>query len=99
LIRFAKSVEVDLDQSMTGSGREPVTASQIASTAPSFVPSIERLARHPMMARPGWRAGTRELVITRYSYFVVYEVEAGDVTVADVIHTRQQWPSTKGEYG
>ena len=35
---------------------------------------------------------TRELVIQRYPYIVVYELRADAVAILRVLHTSQQWP-------
>ena len=58
----------------------------------TILASIDRLERRPLSGRPGRRAGTRELVITRYPYLVVYRLVGEDVEIARVLHQAQQWP-------
>ena len=62
----------------------------------TILASIERLERQPMSGRPGRRAGTRELVITRYPYLVIYRLAGEDVEIARVLHQAQQWPPAEG---
>ncbi len=53
-----------------------------------------RLAQLPESARPGRRAGTRELVVARTPYIVPYRVRGELVEVLRVLHGRQRWPDT-----
>jgi toxin ParE1/3/4 len=52
-----------------------------------------RLAEFPETGRPGRRAGTRELVVTRTPYLVAYRVRGELVEVLRVLHGRQRWPN------
>ncbi|HET9114114.1 MAG TPA: type II toxin-antitoxin system RelE/ParE family toxin [Burkholderiales bacterium] len=65
-------------------------------TAAEFVlhmrDSAVMLADHPNMGRPGRIAGTRELVVTRFSYILPYRVRGGAVEVLRVFHTARKWP-------
>lgn len=40
----------------------------------------------PMMGHAGRRAGTRELVITRYPYVIIYRLTAKKIFVAAILH-------------
>jgi toxin ParE1/3/4 len=51
-----------------------------------------RLAEFPETGRPGRRAGTRELVVSRTPYLVPYRVRGQLVEVLRVLHGRQRWP-------
>lgn len=51
------------------------------------------LADHPDMGRPGRIAGTRELVVTRFSYILPYRVRGNAVEILRVFHTARKWPS------
>ncbi len=59
----------------------------------TILEAIERLGRFPARGRPGRRSGTRELMITRYPYLVVYQENGTDVVIARVLHTRQLRPA------
>jgi addiction module RelE/StbE family toxin len=58
--------------------------------------SAAMLADHPNMGRPGRITGTRELVVTRFSYILPYRVRGGTVEVLRVFHTARQWPKRIG---
>ena len=53
---------------------------------------IEILQQHPQMGRPGRKQGTRELVISRTPFIVVYRVKAKRIELLRVLHCAQQWP-------
>ena len=47
----------------------------------------------PESGREGRVVGTRELVVSRFPYLVVYILrEDNEVIVQRVLHTSQQWP-------
>jgi addiction module RelE/StbE family toxin len=54
--------------------------------------SAAMLTDHPDMGRPGRIAGTRELVVKRFSYILPYRVRGGAVEVLRVFHTARKWP-------
>jgi addiction module RelE/StbE family toxin len=58
--------------------------------------AVEALADHPYRGRPGRVPGTRELVVTRFPYLIVYEVEADagepTIVVLRVLHGAMRWP-------
>jgi toxin ParE1/3/4 len=49
------------------------------------------LSSNPHMGRPGRVAGTRELVLSRTHYLVVYTVGAS-VEILAVLHQAREWP-------
>lgn len=51
-----------------------------------IVAAVEGLVDFPGMGRPGRLPNTRELVTPALPYIVVYEVDAGAVTVLAVFH-------------
>ncbi|MDR0239749.1 MAG: type II toxin-antitoxin system RelE/ParE family toxin [Deltaproteobacteria bacterium] len=53
----------------------------------------QSLAAAPSRGRPGRAPGTRELVLTRYPYFLAYRVSKQDVQIMRVLHTSRQYPS------
>lgn len=58
------------------------------------VAAAARLGEFPEAGRPGRRAGTRELVVSRTPYLVPYRVRGELVEVLRVLHGRQRWPDT-----
>ena len=53
---------------------------------------IEILQQHPQMGRPGRKQGTRELVISRTPFIVVYRIKGKRIELLRVLHGAQQWP-------
>lgn len=53
---------------------------------------VEKLADPKFPRRPGRVAGTMELV-AHENYIVILEEDLTTVTVLNVVHARQQWPS------
>jgi toxin ParE1/3/4 len=54
---------------------------------------VDRLADNPQAGRRGRHAGTREKVVPRTPYIVVYRLSTSDtVEVLRVLHGAQQWP-------
>ena len=51
-----------------------------------------RLAGFPQLGRIGRLKGTRELVISRTPYVVIYRVAPENVTIMRVLHGAQRWP-------
>jgi toxin ParE1/3/4 len=56
----------------------------------------DTLMEHPELGRPGRVKGTRELVISRTPFIVVYRVrpKAKRVELLRLLHGAQQWPPT-----
>ena len=53
---------------------------------------IGMLVDQPEIGRPGRRAGTRELVISRTPFVAVYRIAGGRIEVLRLLHGSQQWP-------
>jgi toxin ParE1/3/4 len=54
--------------------------------------AAEMLATHPQIGRPGRVPGTRELIVTRFSYILPYRVRDQNVEILRVFHTARKWP-------
>ncbi len=50
------------------------------------------LAARPRIGRPGKLDGTRERVVSRTAYLIIYKVLEDEILIARVLHGRQQWP-------
>jgi toxin ParE1/3/4 len=55
---------------------------------------IDILLQHPEMGRPGRKKGTRELVISRTPFVLVYRVNGDKIQIIRLLHSSQQWPAT-----
>lgn len=53
---------------------------------------VAMLAEHPKLGRAGRMKGTRELVIGRTPYIVVYRIKGEAVQIIRVLHGARQWP-------
>jgi addiction module RelE/StbE family toxin len=54
------------------------------------------LARFPRRGRPGRVPGTRELVVSRTSYILIYEIKDARLDIVRVMHGARQWPLDEG---
>jgi toxin ParE1/3/4 len=54
--------------------------------------SVQALALHPQIGRPGRCRGTRELVISGTPYIVPYRVHGEYVEILRVLHGAKKWP-------
>lgn len=71
--------------------RNPAAASGVLAR---IFKTISLLADAPGIGHAGRVPGTREFVVTRTPYFVVYRVAAGLLRIDRVIHGARQWPSS-----
>lgn len=53
---------------------------------------LDLLLQHPQMGRPGRKQGTRELVISRTPFIVVYRIKGKRIELLRLLHGSQQWP-------
>lgn len=53
---------------------------------------VEILLQHPQMGRPGRKQGTRELVISRTPFIVVYRLKGKRIELLRLLHGAQMWP-------
>jgi addiction module RelE/StbE family toxin len=74
--------------------RNPSVAPRVAET---LLDSAARLAAHPRLGRSGRIDGTRELVVPRLPFVIVYRVLEQNVEVLRVIHGRRDWHTAFGE--
>ena len=68
-----------------------------------LVNAVSSLAQQPRRGRPGRVEGTRELVIPRLPYIVIYRIverlllpTASEIAVMRVLHGARRWPSNPG---
>ena len=53
---------------------------------------IDMLLQQPQMGSPGRKKGTRELVISRTPFIVVYRAKGARIEIIRLLHGAQQWP-------
>lgn len=69
----------------------PTAARQIAER---IAEAARLLLTQPEMGRPGRIAGTREWVVQRTQYFLVYRLYEDTLQILRVLHGKQDWPPT-----
>lgn len=52
----------------------------------------ERLLRHPQSGRKGRKPGTRELVIARSPFILVYRIKRQRIEILRLLHGAQRYP-------
>ena len=63
-----------------------------AVVAERILKSVELLATHPHIGRPGRIVGTRELVIPNAPYIIPYRIRGERLELISFFHGRQKWP-------
>jgi plasmid stabilization system protein ParE len=85
--------EADLDLSVEYVAvHGPGAAAALGEANP---PRVDGLRDFPDIGRPGRVAGTRELVIVRTPYVLVYENTGNLVQILRVLHGPQEWPPSE----
>ena len=56
--------------------------------------ATQMLKKYPDAGRPGRCKGTRELIISRVPYIIVYVVKGDEVQIVSVIHISMKWPDS-----
>jgi toxin ParE1/3/4 len=68
---------------------DPGSAAVIADR---LLNAVETLRDFPRRGRPGSETGTRELVVARTPYIVIYQIADEVVEILRIIHGARQWP-------
>jgi plasmid stabilization system protein ParE len=69
--------------------RSPSTADRAVG---AILKAANGLTRFPLMGKRGAIERTRERVVMRFPYRVVYQIEEADIIVLRIIHTARPWP-------
>jgi addiction module RelE/StbE family toxin len=72
--------------------RNPAAAEYVHG---AIMASVRGLTSHPLRGRSGQVEGTRELIVSRLPYIVVYEVKSDHIAVYRVRHGAQLWPPNR----
>jgi len=64
----------------------------------AMLSGVERVRDFPFSGREGALTGTRELVMTRYPFTLVYRVKEETLTVLRMYHQSKRWPE-RGDGG
>ena len=69
--------------------RSPTSADRVVG---AILKAATGLAQFPLLGHTGRVPGTRERIVTRYRYRIVYHIVGDSVEVLRVLHGAQQWP-------
>jgi toxin ParE1/3/4 len=75
--------------------RNPAAAMRVGRR---ILDDVEQLTTFPFLGKPGRSPDTRELVVTRFPYLIIYAVEHGTaeapeaVVILRVLHGAMLWP-------
>ena len=72
--------------------KEHESAEAARRVALALFKAVSSLDRFPRRARPGRKAGTRELVLPGLPYLVVFRIRQDVAEVLRVLHGAQKWP-------
>lgn len=69
--------------------RNAAAADKVVGT---ILSAINGLVQFPLMGRRGAVPDTRERIVTRYPYRIVYRLNGETVEILRIVHGAQQWP-------
>ena len=87
-IRWLKRALANLDAEAAFIARDHPAARVVEAIAST----VELLAQHPALGRPGRVEGTRGLVVPDTPYLVPYRVRGHAVEILRVFHSARKWP-------
>lgn len=89
-VRWLKRALANLEAEAEYVARDSPAAARRVVTA--IQQTVDLLARHPGLGRPGRVEGTRELVVPDTPYIIPYRVREGRVEILRVFHAARKWP-------
>lgn len=81
----------DLNLLIAYIAQDSIESAELVATR--ILRAAETLTIAPRAGRSGRINGTRELVVQRTAYILVYRVEDGRVRILRVYHAARKWPS------
>ena len=89
-VQWTVSAGRDRENAVNAMAEDSLTAA--LSQLDDIEGQTDRLADDPTLGRPGRVKGTRELVVNRTPFMVVYRINAEFIQILRVLHGAQQWP-------
>jgi toxin ParE1/3/4 len=87
---FAPQARIDMEELHAYMARHSPASASLALAR--IRKAINRLELFPNSGRQGLVEGTRELIVPRLPYRVVYQIMRDQVVIERILHTSQQWP-------
>ena len=91
LVRWTRSAADDLESIVNFIRADNAEAAHRVGR--KLYSAAESLSSMPRRGRAGQVEGTRELILARLPYIIVYQVLERDVRIIRVRHAAQEWPS------
>ena len=88
---WGRNARRDLNQAISYILKDSAQAAELVARRIRL--AANRLQKNSRCGRPGRVAGTRELVVQRTPYILVYRVLPKKVEVISVIHCARRWPA------
>lgn len=89
--RWTKPALKDFDNVFSYIGKDNEDAAK--KVAKKILEASENLDAHQQMGRNGLVSGTRELVIPKWPYIIIYRCkEKSEVEIIRILHAKQKWP-------
>ncbi len=90
IVVWLRSAETTRDRQLDYiAERNPLAAVRLGD---AIARSVSRLGALPYLGRVGRVAGTRELVVPRTPFIIIYRVETEAVLILRVLHAAQDYP-------
>jgi toxin ParE1/3/4 len=91
LVRWTTPAANDLTN-MCDYTEERFGAAQARHAAVAIYEAADLLKDMPHRGRSGRKLGTRELIVSKFPFIVVYRVGTEAVEIVRIVHGSQQWP-------
>jgi toxin ParE1/3/4 len=88
---WGRNARRDLNEAISYLLEESVQAAELVGDR--IHNAVQRLQKSPRCGRSGRIKGTRELVVMRTPYIVVYRIRSKRVEVVGVVHAARRWPA------
>ena len=89
-LEWSRRAETNLDAIFDYIAADNLAAAE--SVIVLLLKTAERLTDFPMMGHRGRRAGTREFVLAKFPYTLVYRLTSSKVCIVAVLHHARQYP-------
>ena len=70
--------------------RDPTSADHVVG---AILKAANGLLTFPLLGKPGLLEGTRERLMSRYPYRIIYLVEGSQIVVLRILHASRNWPA------
>jgi addiction module RelE/StbE family toxin len=90
-VAWARRAKSDLRKLVAYIAEDSIQGAELVATR--ILEAAKSLAKMPRIGRTGRIPGTRERVVGRAPYILVYKIASGRVRILRVYHGAQEWPA------